>query len=145
MSKLNKRQQNFHIGPVFFKSSTKTLEKLWQSFVLSSQFIEIHYNLHWGKIKFYLHFELFNLLCYIYRYTCIKIKPELQKNVLKFGYGINYKYEGMLAHSLDRFYVVTKLILPTMDDLKLSPINYDKECRYLEIWMIMIMSKSEHA
>ena len=26
----------------------------------------------------------------------------------KFGYSINYKYEGMLLHSFDRFYVVTK-------------------------------------
>ena len=37
----------------------------------------------------------------------------------------------MLAHSFDRFYVVTKFILPTLDDLKLSPIKYDKECNYL--------------
>ena len=51
---------------------------------------------------------------------------------MKFGYGINYKYEGELAHSFDRFYVVTKFILHTMDDLKLSPINYDKEYKYLE-------------
>ena len=50
---------------------------------------------------------------------------------MKFGYGINYKYEGMLAHSFDRFYVITKFILPTMDDLKLSPIKYNKECNYL--------------
>ena len=50
---------------------------------------------------------------------------------MKFGYGINYKCEGMLAHSFDRFYVVTKFILPTLDDLKLSPIKYDKECNYL--------------
>ena len=34
----------------------------------------------------------------------------------------------MLAHSFDRFYVITKFILPTLDDLKLSPIRYDKEC-----------------
>ena len=33
----------------------------------------------------------------------IKFNPELQKNILKFGYGINYKYEGMLAHLFDRF------------------------------------------
>ena len=51
---------------------------------------------------------------------------------MKFGHGINYKYEGMVAHLFDRFYVATNFILPTMDDLKLSPINYDKECRYLE-------------
>ena len=37
----------------------------------------------------------------------------------------------MLAHSFDRFYVVTKFILPTLDDLKLSPIKYDKECKYI--------------
>ena len=50
------------------------------------------------------------IICCIYRYTFFEIKPELKKNILKFGYGINYKYEGMLAHSFDRFYVVTKLI-----------------------------------
>ena len=38
----------------------------------------------------------------------------------------------MIAHSFDRFYVVTILILPTMDDVKPSPINYDGKCRYLE-------------
>ena len=38
----------------------------------------------------------------------------------------------MVAHSFKRFYVVTKFILPTMDDLKLSPINYNGKCRYLE-------------
>ena len=32
----------------------------------------------------------------------------------------------MLAHSFDRFYVVTKFILPTLDDLELSPIKYDR-------------------
>ena len=37
----------------------------------------------------------------------------------------------MLAHSLDSFYVLTKFILPMVDDLKLSPINYNKECKYL--------------
>ena len=61
----------------------------------------------------------------------MEIKPELQKNILKFGYGINYKYEGMLAHSFDRFYVITKFILSTLDDMKLYPIKYDKECQYL--------------
>ena len=40
---------------------------------------------------------------------------ELKKNILKFAYGINYKYEGMLSHSFDRFYVVTKF-----EDLKLT-------------------------
>ena len=37
----------------------------------------------------------------------------------------------MLAHSFDRFYLVTKFILPALDDLKLSSIRYDKECTYI--------------
>ena len=37
----------------------------------------------------------------------------------------------MLAHSFDRFYVVTKFILPMLDDLELSPIKYNKEYNYL--------------
>ena len=65
----------------------------------------------------------------------------LQKNVSKFGYGINNKYEGMLAHSFDRLYIVTKFILPMMDDLKLSPIKYNKECNYLHNLMIRTMIK----
>ena len=38
----------------------------------------------------------------------------------------------MLAHYFHRFYVVAKFILPTLDDLKLSPIKYDKECKYIQ-------------
>ena len=48
------------------------------------------------------------------------------------GYGINYKYEGMLMHSFDRFYVVTKFILPLIGDIKFSILNYDVTCAYLE-------------
>ena len=66
------------------------------------------------------------------RYSSVEIRPELQRNILKFCYGINYKYEGMSANSFDRFYVVTKFILPTLDDLKLLPIRYDKECKYIQ-------------
>ena len=41
------------------------------------------------------------------RVLTIDVMPELKKNVLNFGYGANFKYEGMLMHSFDRFYVVT--------------------------------------
>ena len=39
----------------------------------------------------------------------IKFNLELQKNILKFCYGINYKYGGMLAHLFDRFYIDYKI------------------------------------
>ena len=56
---------------------------------------------------------------------CIKFNPEFQKNILKFGYGINYKYEGMLVHSFDRFYIITKFMLPSMGDIKFSNLNVE--------------------
>ena len=70
------------------------------------------------------------IICCIYRYTSIEI-PELKKSILKFGCGINYKYEGMLAHSLDRFYVVTQFILPTANDINFSKLKFDGDCEYL--------------
>ena len=57
---------------------------------------------------------------------------ELQKNILKFGYGINYKYMGTISHSFDRFYVVTKFELPKGQDLQFMTIPYDKGCNHLE-------------
>ena len=59
----------------------------------------------------------------------IEISLELQKNILKFVYSINYKYEGnMLAHSFDRFYIVTKFMLPSMGDIRFSKLNFDHTC-----------------
>ena len=63
---------------------------------------------------------------------CIKIRPELQRNIVKFGYGINYKYEFMLAHSFDRFYVVTKFMLPMIGDIKFFKLNFDSTCVYMK-------------
>ena len=32
---------------------------------------------------------------------------ELKHTILRFGYGVNFRYEGMLSHPFDRFYIVT--------------------------------------
>ena len=79
----------------------------------------------------YLLFIFVQFYC-IYRYTFIEIKPELKRNILNFGYSINYKYEGLLVHSFDRFYVVTKIILSSIGDLDFSKLNYDNTCTYLD-------------
>ena len=71
-------------------------------------------------------------ICCVCRYTLADIMPN-SKDILHFGYGINFKYEGMLSHSFDRFYVVTKFILPTINDLKVSPIDFASECSYLNV------------
>ena len=57
--------------------------------------------------------------------------PELGKNILNFGYGTNFKYEGMLAHSFDTFYVVTKFEMPEIEDLKLTTFTFDSTCSHL--------------
>ena len=62
---------------------------------------------------------------------CIKFNLELQKNILKFGYGINYKYEGMLTHSFNRFYIITKFILPSIGDIRFSHLTFDDSCSYM--------------
>ena len=79
--------------------------------------------------------KIYTLLYIIFQFyigTSIEIRPELQRNILNFGYGINYKYEGMLAHSFDRFYVVTKFMLPTIVDLKFSKLDFDYTCANME-------------
>ena len=38
----------------------------------------------------------------------------------------------MLAHSFDRFYMVTKFILPSIGDLNFSTLNYDNTYAYLD-------------
>ena len=81
-------------------------------------------------MKIYTLFSLAGIIFQLSR--CIKIRPELQRNILSFVYGINYKYEGMLAHSFDRFYVVTKFMLPTIGDIKFSKLNYDNTCAYMK-------------
>ena len=61
----------------------------------------------------------------------IKFNLELQKNSLKFGYGVNYKYEGMLAHLFDRFYIIVKFMLPSLGDLKFSNLYFDHSYAYM--------------
>ena len=65
-------------------------------------------NFYQGKMNFSTFISLIILIC---EYTVMEIDlgdAELQNNILKFGYGINYKYMGTISHSFDRFYVVTK-------------------------------------
>ena len=37
----------------------------------------------------------------------------------------------MLAHSFHRFYIVTKFMLPSMEDIKISKLKFDHTCRYM--------------
>ena len=83
-------------------------------------------------MKAYSLIVIFNFVCCFCKYTLVEIMPELKKNILNFGCRINFKYEGMLAHSSDRFYIVTKFILPLVNDLKFSTIDFDGQYNYLK-------------
>ena len=70
------------------------------------------------------------LLC---KSVTIDVMPELKKNILNFGYGANFKYEGMLAHSFDRFYVVAKYEIPKVEHLQFTTFAFDLTCNHLNI------------
>ena len=86
------------------------------------------YYLHQGKMKAYSLIFLFSCACI---YTTVDIMPDLQRNILNFGYGINYKYEGILSDSFGSYYVVTKYNLLIIEDIKISPITFDMGCSYI--------------
>ena len=46
-----------------------------------------------------IHLTLIALvLISLHEVLAIDVMPELKKYVLNFGYGVNFKYEGMLTH-----------------------------------------------
>ena len=55
-------------------------------------------------------------------YITIDLMPKLKKNILNFRYGANFKYEGMLTHSFDGFYVVTKYEIPRVEQLQFTTL-----------------------
>ena len=67
----------------------------------------------------------------VYGASAVSIMPELKQNVLRFRYGVNFRYEGMLAHSFDRFYVVTRIEIPKVSDLNLTVFQFDYNCSHV--------------
>ena len=53
--------------------------------------------------------------------------------MLNFGYGVNFKYEGMLTHSIDRFYVVAKYEISKIEHLQFTTFSVDLTCNHLNI------------
>ena len=67
----------------------------------------------------------------MYGCSAVDIMPELKRNILNFGYGVNVKHKGMFSHSFDRFYVVVKFELPQVEDLRLTTVDFDSRYSYL--------------
>ena len=83
-----------------------------------------------GKIKIYF---ITVFLISLHKVFIIDIMPELKKNVLNFRYGANFKYEGMLTHSFDIFYVVAKYEIPKVEHLQFTTFVFDLMCNHLNI------------
>ena len=73
------------------------------------------------------------ILISMHEVLVIDVMPELKKDVLNFGYGANFKYEGMLTHSFDRSYVVAKYEIPKIENLKFTTFSFDPMCNHLNI------------
>ena len=67
----------------------------------------------------------------VYGASTVSIMLELKHNVVRFEYGVNFRYESMLAHSFDRFYVVTRIEIPKVSDLNLTVIQFDYNCSHV--------------
>ena len=59
--------------------------------------------------------------------------PQHKRNIFNIEQGINFKCEGMLSNSFNRFNVVTKYILPAIEDVKFLQINFDSECNHFKV------------
>ena len=74
----------------------------------------------------------------------IDMMPELKKNMSNFGYGANFKYEGMLTHSFNRFYVVAKYEIPKVEHLEFTTFTFDLTCNHLNISKSPLLRYSKH-
>ena len=78
-----------------------------------------------------MEFSLFFIILCVYGTSAVSIMPELKHNVLRFGYRVNSRYECMLSHSFDRFYVITKIEIPKVSDLNLTLFQFDYKCSHV--------------
>ena len=51
---------------------------------------------------------------------------------LNMSFGINYKYNGLLHHSIDRVWIVTKVALPKLEDIHFPDIAFDPDCAFVK-------------
>ena len=52
-------------------------------------------------------------------------------NRLNMSFGINYKFNGLLHHNLERVWVVTKIAIPKLEDIHFPDINFDPDCKFV--------------
>ena len=56
---------------------------------------------------------------------------DMYFNHLNISLGINYKYNGLLYHNIDRVWVVTKVILLKLEDISFPDVKFDADCSFV--------------
>ena len=51
-------------------------------------------------------------------------------NRMNMSFVINYKFNGLLHHNLERVWVVTKIAIPKLEDIHFPDINFDPDCKF---------------
>ena len=75
--------------------------------------------LHWLSFCF-----LFHCL------AAVDIDPALQLNQLRFPWGVNYKFNGLLHHNLARVWVVTKFKIPPRNRFHFPTVKLKPDCSF---------------
>ena len=48
------------------------------------------------------------------------------------SFGINYKYNGLLHHNIDRVWIITKVALPKLEGIYFPDIAFDPDCPFVK-------------
>ena len=62
--------------------------------------------------------------------NCSSFSPLVHENKLKFPYGVNFKYNGMVHYNMGRVWIVTKIPLPSIGDLAFEEKSFLPDCDF---------------
>ena len=62
----------------------------------------------------------------------VQISSDLFLNKLNMSHGINYKYNALLHHNIHRVWIITKVVVPKLKDVKFPDINFDPDCNFVD-------------
>ena len=61
----------------------------------------------------------------------LQISSDLFLNKLNMSYGINYRYNGLPHHNIHRVWIITKVVVPILKDVKFPDISFDADCKFV--------------
>ena len=61
-----------------------------------------------------------------------EISSDLFLNRLNMSFGINYKYNGLLHHNIDRVWIITKVALPKLEDISYPDIAFGPDYPFVK-------------